>query len=238
MHGVNLADELDEVEGFAGAGEACAAASLASEPQPGQPAMPAWAQRVTAAGRRGCYRPRPCRRFLHRQPRAVGGRFDSVASGTDRLRRFGIGRLRQVDDRCHHGACGVAVGFACRCARLGPHVWKPIRSTGCRCPARYGDAYRAVGGGRTCRAGYRGRIDARRPGRHALGTCRGPEKAELMAPPVELLLDVLRRESDVVFVDTSVFWGDAVAAAVAASDRCPGRRRCGGIVRDIRFARH
>lgn len=35
MHGVNLADELDEVEGFAGAGEACAAASLASEPQPG-----------------------------------------------------------------------------------------------------------------------------------------------------------------------------------------------------------
>ena len=41
-----------------------------------------------------------------------------------------------------------------------------------------------------------------------------------MARPVELLLDVLRRESDVVFIDTSVFWGDAVAAAVAASDRC------------------
>ena len=109
-------------------------------------------------------------------PRAVGGRFGSVASGTGRLRRFGFGRLRQVDDRCHHGACGVAVGFACRCARLGPHVWKPIRSAGCRCPARYGDAYRTVGGGRACRAGYRGRIDARRPGRHALGTCRGPRE--------------------------------------------------------------
>ena len=43
---------------------------------------------------------------------------------------------------------------------------------------------------------------------------------DIVARPVELLLNVLRRESDVVFIDTSVFWGDAVAAAVAASDRC------------------
>ncbi|MBD9039527.1 MAG: hypothetical protein EGR35_04135, partial [Collinsella aerofaciens] len=57
VHGVNLADELDEVEGFAGADEPCAAASLASEPQPGQPAMPAWAQRVTAAGETGTLSP-------------------------------------------------------------------------------------------------------------------------------------------------------------------------------------
>lgn len=53
------------------------------------------------------------------------------------------------------------------------------------------------------------------PGVTLWGPVAAPEKAELMAPPVELLLDVLRRESDVVFVDTSVFWGDAVAAAVA-----------------------
>lgn len=57
VHGVNLADELDEVEGFAGAGEPCAAASLASEPQPRQPAMPAWARHVTAAGETGMLSP-------------------------------------------------------------------------------------------------------------------------------------------------------------------------------------
>ena len=58
------------------------------------------------------------------------------------------------------------------------------------------------------------------PGVTLWGPVAAPEQAELMACPVELLLDVLRRESDVVFIDTSVFWGDAVAAAVAASDRC------------------
>lgn len=58
------------------------------------------------------------------------------------------------------------------------------------------------------------------PGVTLWGPVAAPEQAELMARPVELLLDVLRRESDVVFIDTSVFWGDVVAAAVAASDRC------------------
>lgn len=58
------------------------------------------------------------------------------------------------------------------------------------------------------------------PGVTLWGPVALPERAELMARPVELLLDLLRRESDVVFVDTSVFWGDAVAAAVAQSDRC------------------
>ncbi len=58
------------------------------------------------------------------------------------------------------------------------------------------------------------------PGVTLWGPVAAPEQAELMARPVELLLNVLRRESDVVLVDTSVFWGDAVAAAVAASDRC------------------
>ena len=49
------------------------------------------------------------------------------------------------------------------------------------------------------------------PGVTLWGPVAAPEQAELMARPVELLLDVLRRESDVVFIDTSVFWGDAVA---------------------------
>lgn len=58
------------------------------------------------------------------------------------------------------------------------------------------------------------------PGITLWGPVAAPERAESMARAVELLIDVLRRESDVIFVDTSVFWGDAVAAAVAASDRC------------------
>ena len=99
-------------------------------------------------------------------------------------------------------------------------VWKPLRLVRRRCSARYGGTYRDVGGGHAHRAGYRSRIDARRPGRTLWGPVAAPEQAELMARPVELLLDVLRRESDVVFIDTSVFWGDAMAAAVAASDRC------------------
>lgn len=58
------------------------------------------------------------------------------------------------------------------------------------------------------------------PGITLWGPVAAPERAELMARPVELLLDLLRQEADVIFVDTSVFWGDAVAAAVAQSDRC------------------
>lgn len=58
------------------------------------------------------------------------------------------------------------------------------------------------------------------PGITLWGPVAAPERAESMARAVELLIDVLRRESDVIFVDTSVFWGDAAAAAVSASDRC------------------
>ena len=47
-----------------------------------------------------------------------------------------------------------------------------------------------------------------------------PEQAELVGPAVEALLGVLRQESDLIVADTSTHWGDAVAAAVAASDRC------------------
>ena len=58
------------------------------------------------------------------------------------------------------------------------------------------------------------------PGITLWGPVAAPERAELMARPVELLLELLRSEADVIFADTSVFWGDAVAAAVAQSDRC------------------
>lgn len=58
------------------------------------------------------------------------------------------------------------------------------------------------------------------PGVTVWGPITAPERAELMARPVERLIDVLRREADVIFVDTSVFWGDAMAAAIAQSERC------------------
>ncbi len=58
------------------------------------------------------------------------------------------------------------------------------------------------------------------PGVTVWGPIARPERAELMARPVEMLIDVLRREADVIFVDTSVFWGDAMAAVVAGCERC------------------
>ncbi len=57
------------------------------------------------------------------------------------------------------------------------------------------------------------------PGFTLWGPLAVPEQAELMGPAVEMLLDTLRSESDVVFVDTSTHWSDAVAAAVERCDR-------------------
>lgn len=58
------------------------------------------------------------------------------------------------------------------------------------------------------------------PGLTLWGPCREPEKAELVSSATEDLIEVLRAEADVVFVDTSVFWGDAAASAVSRCDRC------------------
>lgn len=58
------------------------------------------------------------------------------------------------------------------------------------------------------------------PGLTLWGPCAVPEHAELVAQPIERLVGVLRGMADVVLVDTSTCWGDAVAMAVAACDRC------------------
>lgn len=58
------------------------------------------------------------------------------------------------------------------------------------------------------------------PGLTLWGPCAEPERAELVALPSERLIDALRAEADVIFADTSVFWGDAVASAVSRCDRC------------------
>lgn len=221
VHGVNLADELDEVEGFAGAGEPCAAASLASEPQPRQPAMPAWARHVTAAGETGMLSPASVSPVP--APSAPAPSADSSIPSR---------RAPVVCVISGSGGCGkstIVATMAHASSLLG------LRAAVLDLDLMFGNLYDLLG------------VDAPRdmaafiepsaagtltepdivaasmrvaPGVTLWGPVAAPEQAELMARPVELLLDVLRRESDVVFIDTSVFWGDAVAAAVAASDRC------------------
>ena len=221
VHGVNLADELDEVEGFAGAGEPCAAASLASEPQTGQPAMPAWTQHVTAAGETGMLSPAS----VSPVPAPSAPALSADASIPSR-------RAPVVCAVSGSGGCGkstIVATMAHTSSLLG------LRAAVLDLDLMFGNLYDLLG------------VDAPRdmaaliepsaagmltepdivaasmrvaPGVTLWGPVAAPEQAELMARPVELLLDVLRRESDVVFIDTSVFWGDAVAAAVAASDRC------------------
>lgn len=58
------------------------------------------------------------------------------------------------------------------------------------------------------------------PGLTVWGPCALPEEAELVGARMDDLLAALRREADVVLVDTASPWGDAVAAAVAQSERC------------------
>ena len=221
VHGVNLADELDEVEGFAGAGEPCAAASLASEPQPGQPAMPAWAQHVTAAGETGMLSPAS----VSPVPAPSAPALPADASIPSR-------RAPVVCAVSGSGGCGkstIVATMAHAASLLG------LRAAVLDLDLMFGNLYDLLGvdaphdmatliepsaAGALAEPDIVAASMRVAPGVTLWGPVAAPEKAELMARPVELLLDVLRRESDVVFVDTSVFWGDAVAAAVAASDRC------------------
>lgn len=221
VHGVNLADELDEVEGFAGVGEPCAAASLASEPQPGQPAMPAWAQRVTSAGETGML-----------SPASVSPVSASSAPALSADASISSRRAPVVCAVSGSGGCGkstIVATMAHAASLLG------LRAAVLDLDLMFGNLYDLLGvdapydmatliepsaAGALAEPDIVAASMRVAPGVTLWGPVAAPEKAELMARPVELLLDVLRRESDVVFVDTSVFWGDAVAAAVAASDRC------------------
>ena len=221
VHGVNLADELDEVEGFAGAGEPCAAASLASEPQPRQPAMPAWARHVTAAGETGMLSPASVSPVP--APSAPAPSADSSIPSR---------RAPVVCAVSGSGGCGkstIVATMAHAASLLG------LRAAVLDLDLMFGNLYDLLGvdaphdmatliepsaAGALAEPDIVAASMRVAPGITLWGPVAAPETAELMARPVELLLDVLRRESDVVFVDTSVFWGDAVAAAVAASDRC------------------
>ena len=221
VHGVNLADELDEVEGFAGCDEACAAASSAAEPQLGQSVMPAWAQSMTAAGETGMLSSAPASPVP--APSAPAPSADVAAPSH---------RAPVVCAVSGSGGCGkstIVAAMAHAASLLG------LRAAVLDLDLMFGNLYDLLGADAphdmatlidASAAGTLTEPDIVAasmrvaPGVTLWGPVVAPEQAELMARPVELLLDVLRCESDVVFADTSVFWGDAVAAAVAASDRC------------------
>lgn len=79
------------------------------------------------------------------------------------------------------------------------------------------------------------------PGLTLWGPLETPETAEVMAVPVDGLVRVLRAAADVIFVDTSTFWGDCVASLVASCDRClvvgvPGVSSVSSSVKAMRLA--
>ena len=219
VHGVSLVDELDEVEGLVeddGLRTDAAVELPDSAPLAEQPAMPAWAQHMGAAGETGTLPPVPA-------PPAPVPSADAVAPSH---------RAPVVCAVSGSGGCGkstIVAVMAHAASLLG------LRAAVLDLDLMFGNLYDLLGVDaphdmstliEPSAAGVLAEPDIVAasmrvaPGVTLWGPVAAPEKAELMARPVELLLDVLRRESDVVFVDTSVFWGDAVAAAVAASDRC------------------
>ena len=215
VHGVNLADGLDEVEGFAGRDEALPM-QREQISQTNQPVMPGWAQRV-AMGETGTLPP------------------VSAASPVSVPPTDAASPSRRAPVICAisgSGGCGkstIIATMAHAASLLG------LRAAVLDLDLMFGNLYDLLGADsprdmaaliEPSAAGALVEPDVVAasmrvaPGVTLWGPVAAPEQAELMARPVELLLDILRRESDVIFVDTSVFWGDAVAAAVAASDRC------------------
>ena len=184
VHGVNLADELDEVEGFAGCGEL----SL-MQPAPPPPMPPADA----AAPQ-------------HRAPVIC------AISGSG-----GCGKSTIVATMAHTSSL---LGLRAAVLDLDLMFGNLYDLLGVDAPRDMAALIEPSAAGALTEPDIVATSMRVAPGVTLWGPVAAPEQAELMARPVELLLDVLRRESDVVFIDTSVFWGDAVAAAVAASDRC------------------
>ena len=221
VHGVNLADELDEVEGFAGCGELSLMQHeqiAQNEPalQTEQAAMPAWTQRVVAAGETGTLSPTPAppppmpptdaAAPQHRAPVIC------AISGSG-----GCGKSTIVATMAHTSSL---LGLRAAVLDLDLMFGNLYDLLGVDAPRDMAALIEPAAAGALTEPDIVATSMRVAPGVTLWGPVAAPEQAELMARPVELLLDVLRRESDVVFIDTSVFWGDAVAAAVAASDRC------------------
>ena len=227
VHGVNLADGLDEVEDFAAgassldgpapvqAPPACPVPIEQSAPT-GQPAMPAWAQQVAAAGETGMLPPMPAA--------TTSAVSDDVAGSSHRAPVIcavsgsgGCGKSTIIAVMAHAASL---LGLRAAVLDLDLMFGNLYDLMGAEAPRDMAALIEPSAAGSLAEPDVVAASMRVAPGVTLWGPVAAPEKAELMARPVELMLDILRRESDVVFVDTSVFWGDAVAAAVAASDRC------------------
>lgn len=217
VHGVSLADGLDEVEGLvAGDGPHVdvTAESLVPPLPFEQPAVPAWAQHLGAAGETGTLPPTSSAPAPLADTASTSHRAPVICavSGSG-----GCGKSTIVATMAHAASL---LGLRAAVLDLDLMFGNLYDLLGADAPHDMATLIEPSVAGALAEPDVVAASMRVAPGVTLWGPVAAPERAELMARPVELLLDILRRESDVVLIDTSVFWGDAVAAAVAACDRC------------------
>lgn len=217
VHGVSLADGLDEVEGLV-AGDGPHVDVTAESPVPRlpfeQPAAPAWTQHLGAAGETGTLPPTSSAPAPLADTASTSHRAPVVCavSGSG-----GCGKSTIVATMAHAASL---LGLRAAVLDLDLMFGNLYDLLGADAPHDMATLIEPSVAGALAEQDVVAASMRVAPGVTLWGPVAAPERAELMARPVELLLDILRRESDVVLIDTSVFWGDAVAAAVAACDRC------------------
>ncbi|MDY5472428.1 MAG: P-loop NTPase [Collinsella sp.] len=217
VHGVSLADGLDEVEGLV-AGDGPHVDVAAESPVPPlpfeQPAVPAWTQHLGAAGETGTLPPTSSAPAPLADTASTSHRAPVICavSGTG-----GCGKSTIVATMAHAASL---LGLRAAVLDLDLMFGNLYDLLGADAPHDMATLIEPSVAGALAEPDVVAASMRVAPGVTLWGPVAAPERAELMARPVELLLDILRRESDVVLIDTSVFWGDAVAAAVAACDRC------------------
>ena len=217
VHGVSLADGLDEVEGLV-AGDGPHVDVTAESPVPPlpfeQPAVPAWTQHLGAAGETGTLPPTSSAPAPLADTASMSHRAPVICavSGSG-----GCGKSTIVATMAHAASL---LGLRAAVLDLDLMFGNLYDLLGADAPHDMATLIEPSVAGALAEPDVVAASMRVAPGVTLWGPVAAPERAELMARPVELLLDILRRESDVVLIDTSVFWGDAVAAAVAACDRC------------------
>lgn len=217
VHGVSLADGLDEVEGLV-AGDGPHVDVTAESPVPPlqfeQPAVPAWTQHLGAAGETGTLPPTSSAPAPLADTASTSHRAPVICavSGSG-----GCGKSTIVATMAHAASL---LGLRAAVLDLDLMFGNLYDLLGADAPHDMATLIEPSVAGALAEQDVVAASMRVAPGVTLWGPVAAPERAELMARPVELLLDILRRESDVVLIDTSVFWGDAVAAAVAACDRC------------------
>lgn len=217
VHGVSLADGLDEVEGLV-AGDGPHVDVTAESPVPPlpfeQPAVPAWTQHLGAAGETGTLPPTSSAPAPLADTASTSHRAPVICavSGSG-----GCGKSTIVATMAHAASL---LGLRAAVLDLDLMFGNLYDLLGADAPHDMATLIEPSVAGALAEQDVVAASMRVAPGVTLWGPVAAPERAELMARPVELLLDILRCESDVVLIDTSVFWGDAVAAAVAACDRC------------------